>query len=702
MATIALGSTAAALGLAAAVTALKIQESHPTGSSVTLTVNPPAAAPVVAPVPAPAPASAPVVAPVPAPAPASAPESDTVPAGWKRWTDPSTGHVYYQNDTTKTTQWKRPAPTVASRFAPLNPFSRKKTQRVQSDKPFVPIPLPGPPPTPYALPPAPFVPIPLPGPPPTPYALPPAPAVAPVQAIDREAELDARLAPEPNPFVAANPSAEPNPFQPNPFGPAPVVGVDREAEVQRKLQEADERRKANPFAAPVAPHKVPPPPPFRPSQPPPPPPRAPPPVPVRRAAPGAPPRPPVPGIGPDFVEDDDDYVPIDPEEEAEEKAAAAQRRRTYRATLPDLTAPSAAELAKAQRRRTRRADRSGIAVPTPSTSTGDPSPNVSGEGTPAPPFRLQAVPSVSNETFAARQSVERKEMRARHSQELATLQSTQASGTGSDAEKVAEMDSLSARQSQERADLHQRHRQERAQRNPSVPGQILTPAATPASLPAMTPLGEQRSDAAELPPTPVDVAHLHDVADAANQRVEEARARVDDLAAKRAAADAAAAQARAAADAAHARVHDISAEEEAKIRAEAEAEVAASLAAVEAGTPVPPPTADVPPPTAALPPPSAAASVHALPTKPWDARERQVKGLPPLTANEYASLRAIYGNQNFNNIDGVPFSQQRVRTRGRGRRTRKHRRVLTFRRKPKTRSKNGRRPARKSTVRRNR
>jgi hypothetical protein len=67
-----------------------------------------------------------------------------------------------------------------------------------------------------------------------------------------------------------------------------------------------------------------------------------------------------------------------------------------------------------------------------------------------------------------------------------------------------------------------------------------------------------------------------------------------------------------------------------------------------------------------------------------------------LTANEYASLRAIYGNQNFNNVDGEPFSQQRVRTRGRGRR------VLTFRRKPKTRSKNGRRPARKSTVRRNR
>jgi hypothetical protein len=88
--------------------------------------------------------------------------------------------------------------------------------------------------------------------------------------------------------------------------------------------------------------------------------------------------------------------------------------------------------------------------------------------------------------------------------------------------------------------------------------------------------------------------------------------------------------------------------------------------------------------------------VQALPAKPWDTRERQVKGLPPLTANEYASLRAIYGNQNFNNLDGVPFSQQRVRTRGRGRR------VLTFRRKPKTRSKNGRRPARKSTVRRNR
>ena len=617
MATIALGSTAAALGLAAAVTAIKLQESHPTGSSVTLTVNPPAAAPVpvptptsaAAPVPAPTPTSAaapvPALTPTSAAAPVVAPESDTLPAGWKRWTDPSTGHAYYQNDATKTTQWRRPAPKEASRLA---------TQRVQSDKPFVPIPLPGPPPTPYALPPA--------------------------QAIDREAELDARLAPEPNPFVAANPSTEPNPFQPNPFGPAPVVGVDREAEIQRKLQEADERRKANPFAAPAAPHKVPPPPPFRPSQPPPPPPRAPPPVPVRRAAPGAPPRPPVPGIGPDFVEDDDDYVPIDPEEEAEEKAAAAQRRRTYRASLPDLTAPSAAELAKAQRRRTRRGNLPDITVPTPSTSTG--------EGTPAPPFRLQAVPSVSNETFAARQSVERKEMRARHSQELATLQSTQASGTGSDAEKVAEMDSLSARQSQERAALHQRHRQERAQRNPSVPGQILTPTATPASLAAMTPIGEQRSDAAELPPTPLEDVQAH--------------------------------------------VHDISAEEEAKIRAEAEAEVAASLASVEAGTPVPPPTADVPLP----PPPTAAASVQALPAKPWDARERQVKGLPPLTANDYTSLRAIYGNQNFNNVDGEPFSQKRLRTRGRGRR------VLTFRRKPKTRSKNGRRPTRKSTVRRNR
>ena len=208
MAAIALGSTATVLGLAAAVTALKLADKD----AVPLVV----AAPGVAPA---APAAAAPGAP-PAP-PGAGPPPGGLPFGWESAIDPRYGLPYYYNRTTKETTW-RPPPGEPNPFAG-NPFASKQgvDRKAQLDaavldakKPKEAPPTPGPTPAP-ASPPAPG----LPGVPPGPPGVP---------GVDRKAQLDAALngdVPQPPPVPGSPPApglpppvGGPAPYRPRPLG----------------------------------------------------------------------------------------------------------------------------------------------------------------------------------------------------------------------------------------------------------------------------------------------------------------------------------------------------------------------------------------------------------------------------------------------------------------------------------------------------
>ena len=219
MAAIALGSTATVLGLAAAVTALKLADKD----AVPIVVAAPGVAP--APAPAPAPGGAPAAA-TPAPGappapPGAGPPPGGLPFGWESAIDPRYGLPYYYNRSTKETTW-RPPPGEPNPFAG-NPFASKQgvDRKVQLDaavldakKPKEAPPTPGPTPAP-ASPPAPG----LPGVPPGPPGVP---------GVDRKAQLDAALngdVPQPPPVPGSPPApglpppvGGPAPYRPRPLG----------------------------------------------------------------------------------------------------------------------------------------------------------------------------------------------------------------------------------------------------------------------------------------------------------------------------------------------------------------------------------------------------------------------------------------------------------------------------------------------------